>query len=186
MAARATRPTEYDAALRSAFGRVRDVSPSQARDAAAVAAEAGRDELAEQLREYAADLEAMQADAPRSATDDSSPGSDPGVSRTTTSAPAKPKRSGRSRRRSATGSALRQAATEPDRMLAGAIRSTASIGWTIAGGIVLLVIVYLLVTKGPRSIAALREVEQLVKRVVWPRQLFPERYPKDLAGGATP
>ena len=162
------RVTDYDDALRSAFGRVRDVTPDQAREAAERMEEAGRDERAAQLREYAADMEAL--DEEEDAVSDTADSSKPAAKAARKPAKGKP----RKRPRSATGKALRQAATEPDRIVAGAIRSTASIGWSIAAGIVALVLVYLLVTKGPRSIAAIREVEGGLRQAIYPKAAFPE------------
>jgi hypothetical protein len=89
---------------------------------------------------------------------------------TSTKPKAKPKR-----KRSATEKALSDAAREPDRMLAGSIRSAASLGWTVAGAIVTLVFVYLVVTKGARVAGGIRDIETIVRSVVYPPAVFPER-----------
>lgn len=162
------RPTEYDDALKSAFGRVADVSSEQARAAADRMEASGRAERAAQLREYAADLDALEAEP--------APKANPAQRRApkTAVAPARSRARSKPKRRSATARALRDAATEPDRRIASAITSTASIGWTVAGGIVSLVLVYLLVTKGSRSLSAVRELETIARAAIYPPAAFPE------------
>lgn len=182
----ARRPTEYDRALRSAFGRVTNVSPGEARDAADVAEQAGRDELAAQLREYAADLEAMMDETPEPSAAQTADGERATPTPARTPKRSAPRKTSRRRSSTATGRAARDAVMGGDKQLAGAIRSTASIGWTIAGGIVLLVVVYLLVSKGDRSTGAIQQVAKLAQRAAFPAQLFPERYPETLKGGKKP
>jgi hypothetical protein len=79
-------------------------------------------------------------------------------------------------RTTATRSALREAIV-PDRQIAGGIRKTASTAWSIVAGGVFLIVVYLLVTKGARSVGAIRELENIARAAIYPPAAFPYRYP---------
>lgn len=75
------------------------------------------------------------------------------------------------RRAPATRRAIAQAT--PDRQVASVVRSGSSYFWTIAGGIVLLVIVYQLTRNGERAAGAIRLVGTAVDRIIHPRGAFP-------------
>lgn len=81
------------------------------------------------------------------------------------------KKAGSSKRAPATRRAISQAT--PDRQVARVVRSSSSYFWTIAGGIVLLVIVYQLTRNGDRAAGAVRLIGVGINRIVYPRGAFP-------------